>query len=165
LEIIPAKNFEVILAVPPYIVNNPDSKNNGFGDWQFLVKYRIAAGNEEHRNYILTAFYQMTLPTGQYQQSALSPVITPTIAYGKGFGNFDVQGTLSYCLPTGKVGVIGHTLPWNNNVSVPRIQEILAGTGVNFTTFTAGTAILFRPAVPAKHCYISRRVSCSADFA
>jgi hypothetical protein len=37
LEIIPAKNFEAILAVPPYIVNNPDSPNNGFGDWQFLV--------------------------------------------------------------------------------------------------------------------------------
>jgi hypothetical protein len=129
LEIVPAKNLEVILAVPPYIVNNPDSKNNGFGDWQFLVKYRIAAGNEEHRNYILTAFYQMTLPTGQYQQGALSPVITPTIAYGKGFGNFDVQGTLGYSLPTGNVAVIGHTLPWNNNVSVPRLQEILAGTG------------------------------------
>jgi hypothetical protein len=51
LEIIPAKKWEVILAVPPYIVNNPDSPNNGFGDWQFLVKYRIAAGNEEHGNY------------------------------------------------------------------------------------------------------------------
>jgi hypothetical protein len=37
LEIILAKNFEAILAVPPYIVNNPDSPNNGFGDWQFLV--------------------------------------------------------------------------------------------------------------------------------
>jgi hypothetical protein len=66
LEIIPEKNFEVILSVPPYIVNNPDSTQNGFGDWQFLVKYRIAAGNEEHGNYILTAFYQMTFPTGQY---------------------------------------------------------------------------------------------------
>jgi hypothetical protein len=33
LEIIPAKNFEVIFAVPPYIVNNPDSSHDGFGDW------------------------------------------------------------------------------------------------------------------------------------
>src|SRR5271165_1224813 len=30
LEIIPAKNFEIIAAVPPYIVNNPDS-HDGFG--------------------------------------------------------------------------------------------------------------------------------------
>src|SRR5271167_5206199 len=41
LEIIPAKNVEVILAVPPYIVNNPNSRN-GFGDWQYLVKCRVA---------------------------------------------------------------------------------------------------------------------------
>jgi hypothetical protein len=72
LEIIPEKNLEVILAVPPYIVNNPDSPQDGFGDWQFLVKYRIAARNEEHGNYILTAFYQMTFPTAQYQEGALS---------------------------------------------------------------------------------------------
>jgi hypothetical protein len=51
LEIIPAKRFEVILAIPAYVVNNPDSPKNGFGDWQFLVKYRIAAENAEHGNY------------------------------------------------------------------------------------------------------------------
>ncbi|HXY06320.1 MAG TPA: hypothetical protein VEI52_00585 [Terriglobales bacterium] len=32
LELIPAPKFEVILAVPPYIVNNPDSTHDGFGD-------------------------------------------------------------------------------------------------------------------------------------
>jgi hypothetical protein len=37
LEIIPAKNFEVILSLPAYVVSNPDSPN-GFADWQFLVK-------------------------------------------------------------------------------------------------------------------------------
>jgi len=59
--------------MPPYVVNNPDSPD-GFGDWQFLVKYRIAAGNEQHGNYIMTAFFQMSL---------------------------DVQGTLGISLPTG----------------------------------------------------------------
>jgi hypothetical protein len=68
LEIIPQTNTEVILALPPYIVNNPDSPNDGFGDWQFLVKYRILSANEERGNYILTCFYQMSLPTGQYHQ-------------------------------------------------------------------------------------------------
>src|SRR6266436_4109474 len=37
-------------SVPLPTSNNPDSPDNGFGDWQFLVKYRIAAGNEEHGN-------------------------------------------------------------------------------------------------------------------
>jgi hypothetical protein len=102
LEIIPAKRFEVILAIPPYVVNNPVSPD-GWGDWQFLVKYRIAAANEEHGNYILTAFFQMSVPAGQYTQGVLSPVITATIAYGMGFGNFDVQGTLGVALPTGTI--------------------------------------------------------------
>ena len=113
LEVIPASKFEVILAVPPYVVNNSDSKD-GFGDWQFLVKYRILAKNEKHGNYILTAFFQISVPTGQYTQGQPSPVITPTIAYGKGHKNFDVQGTLGIGLPTGNEEQIGRNLTWNN---------------------------------------------------
>lgn len=61
LEISPAKRFEVILAIPAYVVNNPDSPKNGFGDWQFLVKYRIATENAERGNYILHDLSQVTL--------------------------------------------------------------------------------------------------------
>jgi hypothetical protein len=151
LEIIPAKNFEVILAVPAYVVNNPDSKN-GFGDWQFLVKYRIAAGNEEHGNYILTAFYQMSLPSGQYQQGALSPIITPTIAYGKGFRNFDVQGTAGISLPTGNIATIGRNLTWNNTVQYRIFKKIWPEAEVNFTHYYQGshggnTSVYFTPGV------------------
>ena len=137
LEIIPEKNVEVILAVPPYVVNNPDSPN-GFGDWQFLVKYRIAAGNEEHGNYILTAFYQMSVPTGQYTQGALSPVITPTIAYGKGFRNFDEQGTLEISLPTANTMAIGRNLLWNNTFQYHIFKKFWPETEVNFTHYYQG---------------------------
>lgn len=147
LEIIPAKNFEVILAVPPYIVNNPDSPKDGFGDWQFLVKYRIAAGDDKHGNYILTAFYQMSFPTGQNQEGALSPIITPTIAYGKGFGNFDVQGTLGGSLPTGNAAVIGHNLLWNNAFQFRVIKKIWPEIEVNFNHYYGGD----NAAVPTAH--------------
>jgi hypothetical protein len=150
LEIIPAKNFEVILAVPPYIVNNPDSPKDGFGDWQFLVKYRIAAGNEERGNYILTAFYQMTVPTGQNQEGALSPVITPTIAYGKGFGNFDVQGTLGGSLPTGNVDAIGHNLLWNNAFQYKIYKKFWPELEVNFNHFYGGNNAIVPTAHPGK---------------
>jgi hypothetical protein len=132
LEIIPARNFEVIVAVPPYVVNNPDSRD-GFGDWQFLVKYRIAAGNEEDGNYILTAFFQMSLPTGQYEQGALNPVITPTIAYGKGFRDFDVQGTLGISLPTGNTPAIGRNLAWNNTFQYRIFRKFWPETEVDYT--------------------------------
>jgi hypothetical protein len=138
LEIIPEKNLEVILNVPPYIVNNPDSPQNGFGDWGFLVKYRLAAKNEQHGNYILTAFFQMTLPTGQYQQGLLSPVITPTIAYGKGFKDFDVQGTLAGSLPTGNTPIIGRSIIWNNTLQYKLFKKFWPETEFNFTHYYQG---------------------------
>jgi len=134
LEIIPVRKFEVILAIPPYIVNNPDSRN-GFGDWQFLVKYRIAAGNEEHGNYILTAFFQMSVPTGEHQPGQPNPVITPTIAYGKGVGHFDVRGTLGISLPTGNEQTIGRNLLWNNVFQYRVSKRIWQETEVNLTRY------------------------------
>jgi hypothetical protein len=139
LEIIPAKRWEIILAVPPYVVDNPDSAKNGFGDWQFLIKYRILSSNEEHGNYILTAFFQMTAPTGQYEQGNPSPVITPTIAYGKGWGDFDVQGTLGVSLPTGNIQTIGRTIPWNNTFQYHLWKKFWPEMEVNFTHYYQGS--------------------------
>lgn len=51
------------------------------------------AGNEEHGNYILTAFLGWSVPTGEYKNRSLHAIITPTIAYGKGIQRFDLQGT------------------------------------------------------------------------
>ena len=150
LEIIPQKNLEFIFAVPPYIVNNPDSPHDGFGDWQFLVKYRIAAGNEEHGNYILTIFYQMSFPTGEYQEGALSPIITPTIAYGKGYKNFDVQGTLGYSLSTGNGAAIGNNLLWNNTFQYRVFRKIWPEIEVNFNQFHGGNNKIVPTAHPGK---------------
>jgi hypothetical protein len=137
LEIIPAKNVEIILAIPAYVLDNPDSPN-GFGDWQFLVKYRLAAHNEEHGNYILTAFFQMSVPTGQFKQGVRSPVITPTIAYGKGFGNFDLQGTLGISLPTGHEMTIGRNLVWNDTFQYKLFKKLWPETEMNLTHFYQG---------------------------
>jgi len=49
-----SKNIEVILVAPrAYIAHNNPKVQDGFGAWSFLVKYRLAAANEEHGNYIL----------------------------------------------------------------------------------------------------------------
>jgi hypothetical protein len=124
LEIIPARNVEVILAIPPYVVNNPDSRD-GFGDWQFLVKYRLAAQNEEHGNYIVTAFFQMSFPTGE-------------LAYGKGLGHFDVQGTFGISLPLGDENAIGRNLAWNNAFQYKIFKRFWPETEVNFTHYFQG---------------------------
>src|ERR1700690_3851003 len=107
LELIPFEKVEVIFNVPPYLSHNNPSVRHGFGDVAFLVKYRLLSAAEKHGNYILTAFLGWSLPTGDHKNGALHPVITPTIAYGKGFGTFDLQGTFGVGLPTADTDLLG----------------------------------------------------------
>ena len=139
LELIPARHVEVILVAPPaYIVHNNSKVSNGFGDWAFLVKYRFLTSNEEHGNYILTAFLQVVFPTGQYKNGSTKASINPTIAYGKGFGKFDVQGTFGATLPTGNHSTIGYTFPWNNAFQYHVFKKVWPEVEVNYTHFHDG---------------------------
>jgi hypothetical protein len=139
LELIPQKNIEVILVAPPaYIVHNNPKVQDGFGDWSVLVKYRLAAANEEHGNYILTAFLQVTFPTGQYKNGSTNTIVTPTIAYGKGIGRFDVQGTFGVTLPTGNEAQIGRTFPWNNAFQYHLYKKLWPEVEINYTQFMDG---------------------------
>ncbi len=100
LEIIPAEDVEVILGIPAWQSHkNPDDQD-GWADDNFLLKYRLMAANEENGDYILTAFFGLTAPTGDAANTKNRYVFTPTIAGGKGWGNFDIQSTLGLTLPT-----------------------------------------------------------------
>ncbi len=139
LELIPSEHIEVILVAPPaYIVHNNPAVQDGFGDWGFLIKYRILASNEQHGNYILTAFLQTTFPTGQYKNGATDAIITPTISYGKGFGQFDVQGTFGVTLPTGSEKILGRTYPWNNAFQYRLFRKFWPEVEMNYTYFQDG---------------------------
>jgi len=78
------------------------------------------------------------LPTGQYTNGATDAIITPTIAYGKGFGHFDVQGTFGVSLPTGNETKIGRTYPWNNAFPYHLDRKFWPEVEVNYTHFQDG---------------------------
>lgn len=165
LELIPLEHVEVILVAPPaYIVHNNPLVKDGFGDWGFLVKYRLLSANEEHGNYILTAFFQMTVPTGQYKNGATNAIITPTIAYGKGFGPFDIQGTFGATLPTGNEAVIGHTYPWNNAFQYHLYRKFWPEVEVNYTHFQDGanngkTQVFMTPGLVIGRLHLWKRLA------
>ena len=138
LELIPFERVEVIFNVPPYIDHNNPKVRNGWGDVAFLVKYRLLSANEEHGSYILTAFLGWSLPTGQFSNGALHPVITPTIAYGKGFGNFDLQGTFGVGLPTADTSTLGRTIAWNNTFQYRVFRKFWPEVELNSTFFQDG---------------------------
>ena len=138
LELIPTEKVELILSPPPYLVHNNPKVHDGFGDFSFLAKYRLLSGNEEHGSYILTAFFGMSLPTGSYTNGARHPIITPTLAYGKGFGPFDAQGTFGIGLPTSDTNLLGRNYTWNNAFQYHVFRKLWPEVELNSTFFQEG---------------------------
>lgn len=118
LELIPTSDTEVIVGVPGFQVrDNAAGRTTGWADETLLVKYRFAAENEEHGNYIVTGFLGATLPTGSEVFTNHKTIITPTIAAGRGWGTrdegYDVQSTLGIAIPTGNTRTLGAPITWN----------------------------------------------------
>jgi hypothetical protein len=116
VEFIPAYDWEVIVAPPPYeTASGPKGTGVGWGDWPaFLAKYRIISANEQSGNYIVTAFFQMSDPLGTPGKIS-NNVLTaqPTIAFGKGWGDFDIQMTVSTQIPVSALSSPGTTAGTN----------------------------------------------------
>ena len=138
LELIPFEKVEVIFNTPPYIDHHSPTTKNGFGDVAFLVKYRLLSANEKHGNYILTAFFAWSLPTGEYKNGGLRATITPTIAYGKGFGNFDAQGTFGIAIPVGNTTAVGRNYLLNNTLQYRLYRKFWPEVELNSTFFQYG---------------------------
>jgi hypothetical protein len=124
LELIPEKHTELIFNLPPFF-DRTNGEQDGFGDVSFLAKERIFSRNEEHGDAIVTAFVGATIPTGKNGNGSCCAVVTPTLAVGKGWGNFDVTSTAGGSLPVTNAVGLGHTIAWNNVA-----QYRLAKTGV-----------------------------------
>ncbi len=138
LELIPFEKVEVIIGTPPYLVHNNPAVRDGFGDASLLIKYRLLSANESNGSYILTAFLGWSLPTGQYSNGARHALITPTIAYGKGLGNFDLQGTFGIGMPTADTQLLGRTYLWNNTFQAHVWRKLWPEIELNSTFFQDG---------------------------
>ena len=138
LNLIPVKNTEVDILVPPFMEHG-DATKDGFGDFSVTGKYRLLAGNEKHGNYLLIAQAQMTFPTGSYKNGTTKPTVTPTLMGGKGFGKFDAFTTLGGLLPTGSVNTLGRTLV-SNSVFQYHVQKyIYPEVEINATRYFGGS--------------------------
>jgi hypothetical protein len=140
LELIPCENVEVILGIPAWINHNKSADVDGFGDESFLVKYRLASANEESGNYIVTAFLQLQVPTGSKDNTSDSYTVTPTLAAGKGWGDFDIQSTLGISIPdngTAPKGA-GTPLQFNTAFQYRLIKVLWPELEVNYTYWANG---------------------------
>ncbi len=138
LELIPFDRTELILSVPPYLSRNFGATPDGFGDFSWLVKYRLASGNEQHGNYIATVFLGGTLPTGSRGNGAEHATLSPTFSYGKGWGAFDIQGTVGVTIPVVDTSALGTPVAWNNAFQYRIRRKLWPEVEVNSTFFPNG---------------------------
>ncbi len=115
LELIPTSTNEVLINPPAYqYKGNTKTPANGWLDDQFLViKQRLLSANEQDGNYIVSAFLGVTAPSGNAAFTNNTWIVTPTIAAGKGFGDFDIQATMGVALPADHQGTLGTSLATN----------------------------------------------------
>jgi Putative MetA-pathway of phenol degradation len=135
LELIPTEHTEIIVSPPPYISHENPRAVDGFGDMSFVLKYRFLAGNEEHGNYILTAFLGASIPTGSYRNGAENATLTPTIALGKGWHQFDFQSTFGAAIPVSDTSRLGIPLAWNTAFQYHILKKLWPEMEVNATFF------------------------------
>ena len=111
---IPIDRLEISVNLPPYLVHNQPRLHDGFGDFSFLSKFRILAANQRNGDYVLTAFLAVSFPTASHTNGSPHAVITPSIAGGKGFGDFVYQGTFGCDLPSAESSILGRRIILNN---------------------------------------------------
>jgi hypothetical protein len=141
LELIPAEPIEVIIGAPPYIEKSVPGKPSvyGFNDLPFLlVKYRLLSANEQNGNYIVTAFLQGSAPTGVQALTANTYLITPTIAGGFGYHDFDIQSTLGLSFPNDYSQETGDMLTWNTTFQYHLFDVLWPELEVNNTFWLGG---------------------------
>jgi hypothetical protein len=138
LAIIPIERVEISINLPPYIVHNGSNMRDGFGDFSFMAKFRILASNREGGDYALTAFLATSFPTGSYKNGSSHPVITPTIAGGKGVGDLVYQGTLGCDLPSAQTAILGRRVILNNSVQYRHWGEVWPEIEVNSNFYSDG---------------------------
>ncbi len=125
LEFIPEKHTEIIVNVPPFF-NRSNGASDGFGDISFLAKERIFSRNEEHGNGIVTVFVAGSVPTGKNGNGSCCAVVTPTLAMGKGYGQWAFTTTAGGSLPVTNAKGLGHTIAWNNTLQYRAAKTGLA---------------------------------------
>jgi hypothetical protein len=140
LELIPTTTNEILLNLPAYQERTVVKPKQGTLDWGFLtIKQRFISAPEDKGNYIVTGFLGFTAPTGAPAFTNSAYIVTPTLAGGWGYGDFDVQGTVGVNFPLENEHVIGKSIVTNVAFQYHLFQYFWPEFEFNDTQWTDGT--------------------------
>ena len=138
LELIPTENTEIIIGMPAYQERSSPKPASGWADENLLLKYRLLSANEDNGNYIVSLFLGAALPTGSQDITTHQTVFTPALAFGKGWGDFDLQGTCGIGIPTGDDYKISTPITANLVAQERMFKYIWPEFEVNYTYWCNG---------------------------
>jgi hypothetical protein len=138
LEIITSSRTQLLLGVPTYTLQSPNGPPGGFGDLPLMLKFRIASAQPGEGNYLLTFLLGATAPTGSHRYGAGDAVLSPALAFGKGWGRFAVQSTFGANLPAGDTARLGRQLQWNTALQYQAAWMLWPEIEVNSTFYDTG---------------------------
>ncbi|HEY6945963.1 MAG TPA: hypothetical protein VI431_12545 [Candidatus Acidoferrum sp.] len=138
LEFIPSSRTQLLVGVPTYTLISPNGPRGGFGDLPLMLKFRIASAERAEGNYLLTFILAATAPTGSHRYGSGSGVMTPTLAFGKGWKSFDVQSTVGVNLPAGDTAKLGRQVLWNTAFQYQTSWKLWPELEANSTFYETG---------------------------
>lgn len=139
LHLIPTYDNEVYIGTPAYNERSGRVPVEGLSDWPFfLVKQRIASANAENGDYVVTAFISGQAPIGDKPFTNSAYVVTPTLAVGKGFGDFNIQANVQLPWPTRNYNALGTQLAANVAFQWHLFKYFWPEIELNYTTWING---------------------------
>lgn len=114
IHLIPDYYNEIFIGTPTEEVRSRVSPASGFTDLPFfLLKTRLLSANEENGDYVVSLYIAGQAPLGTPAFTNDAYYITPTLGMGKGWGDFNIQGTIGTPLPLSHYEQLGGQLATN----------------------------------------------------
>jgi hypothetical protein len=118
VSVIVDRRFQLDFDPPAFFRNHSAASPDGFGNAATQLKWRIASGNAQHGNYIISAILWRGFAPGAQENGADSSTWKPTLAVGKAFPRFAVISNLGGLLPTAKIPEQGRTITWDTAAQI-----------------------------------------------
>jgi len=141
LDLIVGDSNEIQMAFAPYEIRHTPGGHiqSGFADGSvFRFEQRLASSSASGDDYVVTAWLQMQAPAGIKAYTNDAWALQPTLAIGKGWGDFDVQATVGGVLPTSNVRTLGDQAQTNIAFQYHVEQLFWPELEVNWTYYGGG---------------------------
>lgn len=139
VEVIPFDTTSFTFNFPPYNERDKKGAASGFADWPAVfVKQRLASAAPEEGNYVITGYLTVQAPIGSSAFTNHAWVITPGFGFGKGWGDFDLEGSVTAAVPTTHAAAIGTAVATNLTAQYHVGRYFWPEVELNDTTWSGG---------------------------